>query len=565
MGKLDVSVLRYMTRDEFRVLQAIETGMRNHELVPKQLLASLSTLKPGLANKVLGELIRHKLVGYDNAKLHDGYRLTNAGYDYLALKLLANKDVLGSFGNQIGVGKESDVYICASPEHDQYVLKIHRLGRTSFRSIKNNRDYIKNRKHTSWLYLSRLAAVKEYAYMKVLYDRGFPVPKPIEQNRHCIVMELVDGIPLCSVSEIDRPDKVYGDLMSLLVKLANHGLIHCDFNEFNLLVSLTGEVTLIDFPQMVSIDHPNAKMYFDRDVQCVRDYFLRKYNYESEVFPTMDDIVREHNLDEEVAASGFNKAEQEEYDRLTKIELKEEEDSEEEDDDEEEEEEQQEDDDDEEEEGEEEDDDDEDDEYIPPKQREAEALAAAAATAINANSKDYGNTTTEQDTDSTGPVAIGRPAGAHLGKYEDMFGLVERSSALKISYRDNEEGETGKGDDTNNGNNNGIDDNNDEDDTLINLRAENRQHRAFRDAKPSKHKEEGSASEGDGDGDGDSEGEAGERGQRSRKILPDKIVQERVRRALDKKLANKQNRKKSKNKSRDHKSTKEAIKFGTSW
>ena len=42
-----------------------------------------------------------------------------------------------------------------------------RLGRTSFRKLKEKRDYVKHRKSVSWIYLSRLAAVKEYAYMKV--------------------------------------------------------------------------------------------------------------------------------------------------------------------------------------------------------------------------------------------------------------------------------------------------------------------------------------------------------------------------------------------------------------
>ena len=36
-----------------------------------------------------------------------GYRLTNSGYDYLALKALTTRDVIQSVGNQIGVGKES--------------------------------------------------------------------------------------------------------------------------------------------------------------------------------------------------------------------------------------------------------------------------------------------------------------------------------------------------------------------------------------------------------------------------------------------------------------------------
>ena len=48
------------------------------------------------------------------------------------------------------------------------VLSFHRLGRNSFRKLKQKRDYLKHRKNASWLYLSRLAAVKEYAYMKVI-------------------------------------------------------------------------------------------------------------------------------------------------------------------------------------------------------------------------------------------------------------------------------------------------------------------------------------------------------------------------------------------------------------
>lgn len=41
-------------------------------------------------------------------------------------------------------------------------LKLHRLGRTSFRAVKNKRDYLKDRSSASfsWLYLSRLAALK---------------------------------------------------------------------------------------------------------------------------------------------------------------------------------------------------------------------------------------------------------------------------------------------------------------------------------------------------------------------------------------------------------------------
>ncbi|GAA6224829.1 serine/threonine-protein kinase RIO2 [Lates japonicus] len=307
MGKLNVVVLRYLSRDDFRVLTAVEMGMKNHEIIPVSLLSSIASLKHGGCNKILRELVKHKLVVYERTKTVQGYRLNYGGYDYLALKTLCSREVIISVGNQMGVGKESDIYIVASPNEEQYALKLHRLGRTSFRNLKNKRDYHKHRKNMSWLYLSRLSAMKEFAYMKALYDRGFPVPKPVDYNRHAVVMELINGYPLCQIHELQDPPALYNEFMELIVKLANHGLIHGDFNEFNLMLDDQDHITMIDFPQMVSTSHPNAEWYFDRDVKCIRDFFAKRFNYESELFPTFKDIRRSYSLDVEVSASGFTK------------------------------------------------------------------------------------------------------------------------------------------------------------------------------------------------------------------------------------------------------------------
>eukprot|EP00040_Diaphanoeca_grandis_P016491 m.85105 g.85105 ORF g.85105 m.85105 type:complete len:618 (-) comp25831_c0_seq1:203-2056(-) len=319
MGKLDVTVLRYMGSDEFRMLAAVENGMKNHEFVPMQLLVQIAGLRRGGAHKILRDLVRHKLVGYNNKKA-EGYRLTVAGYDFLALRAMARRESILSVGNQIGVGKESDIYIVANPDGDQLALKLHRLGRNSFRTIKKNRDYMANRRHCSWLYLAHLAAMKEYAYMKVLYDHGFPVPVPVDVNRNCIIMELLDATPLCNIRAIDQPNLVYHDLMELIVKLANHGLVHCDFNEFNLMISQEGKITLIDFPQMISTDHANAEYYFDRDVDCIKVFFARRFGYKSRAWPKFRHVVREHVLDKEVAASGFSRTNQSELEDFQSLE-----------------------------------------------------------------------------------------------------------------------------------------------------------------------------------------------------------------------------------------------------
>lgn len=307
MGKVNVAKLRYMSRDDFRVLTAVEMGMKNHEIVPCSLVACIASLKHGGCNKILRELVKHKLIAWERTKTVQGYRLTNAGYDYLALKTLSSRQVVESVGNQIGVGKESDIYIVANEEGQQFALKLHRLGRTSFRNLKNKRDYHKHRHNVSWLYLSRLSAMKEFAYMKALHERKFPVPKPVDYNRHAVIMELINGYPLCQIHHVEDPASVYDEAMELIVKLGNHGLIHGDFNEFNLMLDKDDHITMIDFPQMVSTSHPNAEWYFDRDVKCIREFFLKRFNYESELYPTFSDIRREDSLDVEVSASGYTK------------------------------------------------------------------------------------------------------------------------------------------------------------------------------------------------------------------------------------------------------------------
>lgn len=274
----------------------------------------------------------------------DGYRLTYGGLDYLALHTHMKRSVLYSTGPCVGAGKESDIYICAQPkvsrshsraaegDGEQVVLKIHRLGRISFRSIKNNRDYLRNRSSASWMYMSRLAAQKEFAFMQILAANGFSVPVPIAWSRHTVVMSLIEGEPLRAVKEVGDPAVLYADLIKIVLRFAHHGLIHGDFNEFNIMVrasSMAGDppeqmaaraetsgvdVVVIDFPQTLSTSHPNAEFYFDRDIQCIKTFFERRFHFTStEPGPSFAEAVASARksgcprLDVAVEASGFSK------------------------------------------------------------------------------------------------------------------------------------------------------------------------------------------------------------------------------------------------------------------
>jgi len=246
----------------------------------------------------------------------DSYRITSMGYDYLALHALVSRGSVSGVGHRMGVGKESDIHIATDDEGRQLVIKMHRLGRTCFRQVRNKRDYLRPGQHTTWLHLSRLSALKEFAFMKALHMHGFPIPEPIDVNRHVIVMSLVRGFPLNQVQKMARPDVVYQKLIELYLELASYGLVHCDFNEFNLLIDDDENITLIDFPQMVSTDHPQAAEFFARDVECLRTFFSRRFGFDPKHVPSLHaDAPRRHNLDAELAASGWTRQHEDELER----------------------------------------------------------------------------------------------------------------------------------------------------------------------------------------------------------------------------------------------------------
>lgn len=329
--------MRYLTTDDFRVLQAVEQGSRSHEVVPTPLIHQISGMRSQSGtNRAISDLAKLSLISKMRNVKYDGYRLTYNGIDYLALKTMLNRDTVYSVGNTIGVGKESDIYKVSDKNGNPRVMKIHRLGRTSFHSVRNNRDYLKkSNQGANWMHLSRLAANKEYQFMSMLYSKGFKVPEPFDNSRHIVVMELIEGYPMRRLRKHKNIPKLYSDLMCFIVDLANSGLIHCDFNEFNIMIKdkLEDEndcgFVVIDFPQCISIQHQDADYYFQRDVDCIRRFFKKKLKYEPKPDSSMldtegfgdgykyaypdfkRDVKRTDNLDELVQASGFSKSIQE--------------------------------------------------------------------------------------------------------------------------------------------------------------------------------------------------------------------------------------------------------------
>jgi len=271
-----VRVFRKLESRDIRVLQAIELAMSRFEYVPEDVIPRYAGLSMEETRFRLGRLSKFRLIrGWRGAYL--GYVLNYAGYDCLAINALVKADVLEAFGKPLGVGKESDVYDALTPKQRKVAVKFHRLGRISFRQTKRKRGYLAEQSHVSWFYQSRLAAKREYEALKLVYPHGIAVPEPISQNRHVVVMGMIEGAELVEHIRIPEPEKVLSEILANVRKTyLKAGVIHADLSEYNIILQPDMHVLIIDWPQYVSRDHPNAEELLKRDVHNVLRFFRRK-------------------------------------------------------------------------------------------------------------------------------------------------------------------------------------------------------------------------------------------------------------------------------------------------
>jgi len=283
MSAADIAVqeFRRLKPEDFKVLKSIEQQMRNYEYAPKEAIVKHSNLSVSEVEYRLPKLSKKGLLERCHGT-YIGYRLTTAGYDVLAINALVHANVIEAFGKPLGVGKESDVYDALTPDGRQVALKFHRLGRTSFKKTKLKRDYTVKYSYTpDWHLQSTVAAKKEYRALKLLYPKGVAVPEPIKHNRHVVVMGMIDGAELYLCKELDDAQTVLNEvLVNVRKAFRDAQIIHGDLSPFNIILQPDQHILIIDWPQSVSVSHPNAKELLERDVRNVLTFFQRKHRLE---------------------------------------------------------------------------------------------------------------------------------------------------------------------------------------------------------------------------------------------------------------------------------------------
>jgi RIO kinase 2 len=274
-----------LNKSDFKILKVFASSLKNRQVLNLTTLSQYSSLGQGLIEHHLERLVKFGLISKSNL----GYTLLVTGLDIYVLKILSNKNIITALGPQVGIGKEAEVYLARDSSDQDRVLKMFRLGRSSFKQIKRKRDV--NTAINSWLLLNIDTAKKEYDILTNLKDSSNSFPNPLYRSFHCIVMDAIYGNRLSDTENLNDPELVFDRIIDNITIAYHKGYINGDLNGYNILVD-DDNVSILDWPQAVKIDAINADAVLRRDIQNITKYFSKKFGIEKDSHKIIGNVKR---------------------------------------------------------------------------------------------------------------------------------------------------------------------------------------------------------------------------------------------------------------------------------
>ena len=274
-----------LNKSDFKILKVFASSLKNRQLLNLTTLSQYANLSQGLIEHHLERLVKFGLISKSNI----GYTLLVTGLDIYVLKILSNKNIITELGPQIGIGKEAEVYLARDLLDQDRILKMFRLGRSSFKQIKRKRDVSTG--INNWLLLNIETAKKEYDVLTYLRDSSSSFPTPLYRSFHCIVMEAIYGNRLSDIENLNDPELVLEKIIKNITIAYRKGYINADLNEYNILVN-DDNIFILDWPQAVRVDTVNADTVLTRDVINILKFFSKKFNVEEDSHKIINKIKR---------------------------------------------------------------------------------------------------------------------------------------------------------------------------------------------------------------------------------------------------------------------------------
>ena len=201
----------------------------------------------------------------------------------LSLYDLVNDGVIDVMHGVVSSGKEARVYWAEDPEGNDLAVKIYLTMTAEFRHgmlkyIEGDPRFQHVRRHPRKLIY--LWCRKEFRNLKLAYETGIRVPKPIAARNNILVMEFINQpnergrpAPLLREAPPEDPEEALEVLLGYMHKLYNEAeLVHADLSEYNVM-NREGELIIIDWGSAVKKGHPMFTEFLLRDIRNVLRFF----------------------------------------------------------------------------------------------------------------------------------------------------------------------------------------------------------------------------------------------------------------------------------------------------
>jgi RIO kinase 1 len=231
-------------------------------------------------------------------------QLFEAGWLLDSLRSFYDQALITDVLAKVRGGKEANVYRCAAHETAGGGLLAAKVYRPRmFRNIRNDSLYREGRavldgdgravrardwrlkkaleqgsvvgertESTSWL-------MYEYQALMRLHAAGANVPQPVAISPNALLVGYVgdESLAAPTLSDVALEAGEADDLLRVVLRnieiMLQHDMIHGDLSPYNILY-WDGEITLIDFPQVVALKgNRQAAAMLRRDIERVCDYF----------------------------------------------------------------------------------------------------------------------------------------------------------------------------------------------------------------------------------------------------------------------------------------------------
>lgn len=198
------------------------------------------------------------------------------------LKKLASKNNFDKIEKIISTGKEGNVFL-AKKGNSFCAIKIYRIETSSFDTMSK---YIVGDPRFSRIKKNKQSLVfewakKEFKNLTSAEKAGVAVPYPIAYLNNVLVMEYLgadkpqpivkeDKLSKTKINEIYK--QTIKNLHNLIYKAK---IIHADLSEYN-MIYFKNRLYFIDMGQSVTLEHPNAREFYERDIINLVRFFNKQ-------------------------------------------------------------------------------------------------------------------------------------------------------------------------------------------------------------------------------------------------------------------------------------------------